>query len=296
MNKNVKEIWNDIKSNKINYTLVDGGNQSDVYLYDKYAFKQGRKSEIKKDMNITKLAHKSSANIPRIIEYLKNENVVVYERIHGSKIRNLTHNEKINLAEDIGIQLKKFHSVEYDIYGEPDFSKSIIKGQFENKYNYINSVLNTFKNISKNSYYKKFVHDICLELENCIDTLPEYSTLCHGDIHISNLMYDGEKVYIIDFGDTTFGFSGTDVIEAYLNYYETSDYMAYKFLIGYGTNLDDLCLATIYQGILKRLYTRMWHEKYDDVPNWWNDSDKKYYNYRINRLKYIINKEFPIQI
>lgn len=294
MSDNVRKLWEKIKTDKIDYKLVDGGNQSNVYLYDKFAFKSGREKEIQKDMRIAELAHKSEANIPNIISYIENENVVVYERIDGTKIRNLSYDEKINTAFEIGNQLRKFHSIDYDSFGEPVFDENSVYGIYDTKEEFINNFIDIFKNISQNSNFEDLIEKVCIRLKEC-NPPPEKSVLCHGDIHISNLIYYNEKVYIIDFGDTTFGFPGTDVTEAYLNYYETSDYMAHKFLEGYGLKLNQLNNSSIYQGILKRLYTRMWHEKNNEIPTWWNDCEKDYYNYRCNKLINIINDEFPVQ-
>ena len=68
--------------------------------------------------------------------------------------------------------------------------------------------------IERNKYIDKFTKDKLINLINSLGT--QSNKLCHGDFHPLNIMFDGNRYWIIDWVDTTSGNPLADACRTYI--------------------------------------------------------------------------------
>jgi aminoglycoside phosphotransferase (APT) family kinase protein len=82
--------------------------------------------------------------------------------------------------------------------------------------------------IERNHYLEQFVKDDLMRLLHNLDH--GANSLCHGDFHPQNILYDGNKYWIIDWVDATSGNPLADACRTYLLFKQGLPYYAEAYL------------------------------------------------------------------
>ena len=72
-------------------------------------------------------------------------------------------------------------------------------------------------------------------LNAMLDTLPDGFSICHGDFHFGNILYDGISYKIIDWAEVSSGCPAADACRSYLDYCMASDELSRMYLEKYCT-------------------------------------------------------------
>jgi tRNA A-37 threonylcarbamoyl transferase component Bud32 len=68
-----------------------------------------------------------------------------------------------------------------------------------------------------------------------LNSLPDGISICHGDFHCGNILYDGSSYQIIDWAEVSAGCAAADACRSYLDYHMGSHELAEMFLERYCT-------------------------------------------------------------
>ncbi|NLV27936.1 MAG: phosphotransferase [Methanomicrobiales archaeon] len=66
-----------------------------------------------------------------------------------------------------------------------------------------------------------------------LDSLPEGSSICHGDFHCGNILFNGTSYQIIDWAEVSSGCPAADACRSYLDYWFMSEELAEMYLERY---------------------------------------------------------------
>lgn len=66
-----------------------------------------------------------------------------------------------------------------------------------------------------------------------LDSLPDGSSICHGDFHCGNILFDGTSYQIIDWAEVSSGCPAADACRSYLDYRFGSEELAEMYLERY---------------------------------------------------------------
>lgn len=66
-----------------------------------------------------------------------------------------------------------------------------------------------------------------------LNSLPDAYSVCHGDFHSGNILFDGKKYQIIDWAEVSCGAPAADACRSYMDYYIYDENLAKMYLEKY---------------------------------------------------------------
>lgn len=254
--KDFLDQWDHIRNNRVDYTTPsDSYSDCNIYITENYVFKQSNKNslDLYKSKNIINYLYNKNINVPKVMFCSKSNNLVVYERINGTIIKNI--NDPY-FAYNTGNQLSNIHSIEFNDFGNINFSEnSKITGEFNNINNYIKYTVNKSDQfIPKDSIFR----DIFVELRDILNKMNVKnikSHICHLDYDYKNIICENKNCYIIDFMESELSLKSMDVVSFYLymKMLDKSDEFVSEFIRGYGKKLDDFNDFNIIVSLIKNI-------------------------------------------
>ena len=202
------------------------GNTANLYLYDDKIIKVFKKhlppSEFLDEAKKQEYAYSLGLHVPKILEVtdIHGQQAIIMEYVIGKTVGELLINN-LDRAENyinicVNVQ-KNIHAVEIDTELLEPMSKKLLR-QIER----VDHLNQTQKNT----------------LLNRLDKMTYKPRLCHGDFHPFNLIMSDDKVYIIDWVDSSSGDIRADVYRTYLLFSQKSVDLADMYLAMYCKNTD----------------------------------------------------------
>lgn len=196
------------------------------------------REEFEHEINILKLIkdHKFNVNIPLISSSEEDNTYIVLNGLMGKSmsaeiVDALTKEEKRKIGTQIGLFLKKLHTVAYQ--GKSPNNESEIFEWFQKSFNR-----------RKRTLKKHFNENELVAIEDLVTTLPQRSqklgivqVFCHGDLGYNNiLLTDSLEVGVIDFGDAGYndqsydfvGLEDDDMLDAVILAYDGDEILKAK--------------------------------------------------------------------
>lgn len=227
--------------------LNEIGWTSRVYIVDngKFVFKFPRgkkwKKECKHEFNILKFIrdYEFNVNVP-LIKYVGESSS--YAVLHGVQGRLVTtelvnqwdETQKRNAGKQIGLFLKKLHSIDYN-GNSPNNENDIIEWVRES-FNKRKSKLKKYFNENEIG----IIEELLTSLPKKLEQLGIKEVFCHGDLGYHNILIsDNFEVGIIDFGDAgildkSYDFTGLEddtILDAAITAYEGDEVLREKVAI-----------------------------------------------------------------
>lgn len=201
-NEVIKEILKKCDIIYSNLTKSKSGFTNNVYFIDNnYVIKFSNDENIKEKLEKEIIIYKK-LNLSYIPKYITSGNYNDYKyliitKIDGKNLYSIWHTiseeEKKNLIIEVAKIVKSFHQINGDFltgYNDTSFKK------------YIKSeLLEIIKKIQKFNLDIKYLQDILNESFNKLFCDIKIG-LVYNDLHFDNFIYDGEKLYLIDFDRT----------------------------------------------------------------------------------------------
>lgn len=238
----VKKLTNVADENNI--VLNEDGWTSRVYIVNKgeivlkFLKNKQYREEFEHEINILKLIkdHKFNVNIPLISSSEEDNTYIVLNGLMGKSmsaeiVDALTKEEKRKIGTQIGLFLKKLHTVAYQ--GKSPNNESEIFEWFQKSFNR-----------RKRTLKKHFNENELVTIEDLVTTLPQRSqklgivqVFCHGDLGYNNiLLTDSLEVGVIDFGDAGYndqsydfvGLEDDDMLDAVILAYDGDEILKAK--------------------------------------------------------------------
>lgn len=238
----VKKLTNVADENNI--VLNEDGWTSRVYIVNKgeivlkFLKNKQYREEFEHEINILKLIkdHKFNVNIPLISSSEEDNTYIVLNGLMGKSmsaeiVDALTKEEKRKIGTQIGLFLKKLHTVAYQ--GKSPNNESEIFEWFQKSFNR-----------RKRTLKKHFNENELVAIEDLVTTLPHRSqklgivqVFCHGDLGYNNiLLTDSLEVGVIDFGDAGYndqsydfvGLEDDDMLDAVILAYDGDEILKAK--------------------------------------------------------------------
>ncbi|EGJ99802.1 MULTISPECIES: aminoglycoside phosphotransferase family protein [Dysgonomonas] len=238
----VKKLTNVADENNI--VLNEDGWTSRVYIVNKgeivlkFLKNKQYREEFEHEINILKLIkdHKFNVNIPLISSSEEDNTYIVLNGLMGKSmsaeiVDALTKEEKRKIGTQIGLFLKKLHTVAYQ--GKSPNNESEIFEWFQKSFNR-----------RKRTLKKHFNENELVAIEDLVTTLPQRSqklgivqVFCHGDLGYNNiLLTDSLEVGVIDFGDAGYndqsydfvGLEDDDMLDAVILAYDGDEILKAK--------------------------------------------------------------------
>ena len=192
------------------------GNTADIYLHENKIIKVFKdylpETESRKEANKQELAYSRGLPVPQVLDVTKidGKQAIIMEYITGKTLGELflenKEQEDYYLGLSVDIQ-RKIHSYKTDKI-ESMYEK--LQKQIEQA-----PVLNITQKIN---------------LISMLQTMNVENALCHGDLHLFNLIMVGERITIIDWVDASSGDFRADVYRTYLLYSQYSIDLANKYV------------------------------------------------------------------
>lgn len=238
----VKKLTNVADENNI--VLNEDGWTSRVYIVNKgeivlkFLKNKQYREEFEHEINILKLIkdHKFNVNIPLISSSEEDNTYIVLNGLMGKSmsaeiVDALTKEEKRKIGTQIGLFLKKLHTVAYQ--GKSPNNESEIFEWFQKSFNR-----------RKRTLKKHFNENELVAIEDLVTTLSQRSqklgivqVFCHGDLGYNNiLLTDSLEVGVIDFGDAGYndqsydfvGLEDDDMLDAVILAYDGDEILKAK--------------------------------------------------------------------
>lgn len=238
----VKKLTNVADENNI--VLNEDGWTSRVYIVNKgeivlkFLKNKQYREEFEHEINILKLIkdHKFNVNIPLISSSEEDNTYIVLNGLMGKSmsaeiVDALAKEEKRKIGTQIGLFLKKLHTVAYQ--GKSPNNESEIFEWFQKSFNR-----------RKRTLKKHFNENELVAIEDLVTTLPQRSqklgivqVFCHGDLGYNNiLLTDSLEVGVIDFGDAGYndqsydfvGLEDDDMLDAVILAYDGDEILKAK--------------------------------------------------------------------
>ncbi|TKC13863.1 phosphotransferase family protein [Robertmurraya kyonggiensis] len=203
---------------------IANGNTADLFLYDDKIIKVFKDhlppTEALYEAKKQEYVYTCGLSVPKIFEIteINSRPAIIMEYIHGETVGDLLMNNMEEAEHYISICVddqQKLHDMVVDSDSLEPMSEKLYR-QIE-----MPSLLN------EKQKYK------LLRRLNSIEYEPK---LCHGDFHPFNLIMNEEKVYVIDWVDSSFGDIRADVYRTYLLFSQTSVKLAELYLNYYCKN------------------------------------------------------------
>ena len=123
------------------------------------------------------------------------------------------HEKSLNIMANLQCMI---NAVNADCFGLPKFSKHIES------------------EIKRTPFLSEQIKDKTLDLLSRLDT--EKTNLCHGDLHPSNILFDGDKYWVIDWDDASMGDPAADACMTYFYEKRFAPHFADIYLRSYCKN------------------------------------------------------------
>lgn len=262
--EDVLALWADIQNEKITHEHVDVGISQDVYLTDEYVFKSGADS-IWTDMQFTREARKNGLPTPRVVNWSRDEDVVVYERIQSDTLSELSTNEQLGVAHTVGKQLSRLHEPDYSSFGSIDDFEDMT-AEFETYPALIDDKIQQAEYLSGDSVFDSATTECIRVIQET--TTPEHQTasILHEDYHTGNILVSDGDVFVIDFENAELGAAKSDFVHSFLILgYSLGTTFAHRFADGYGVDIADLNPVYICMGALREIEGGRWWERTRDA-------------------------------
>lgn len=259
--ENVLSTWDGIQNGEIQCKTADNGT-GDVYLTDKYVFKTGENSEIWTNMHLNKEANRQGVNVPTVIDWSREEDVVVYERIEGKTLEECNTQQSLRLSSKVGNQLHTLHQHDYSTFGQLDDCERL-EGEFQTYQAEIDRMTTKCERQSGDSIFDAIA-------ETCLQTIRENQTpftqnssLVHNDYHAANIIYSNGDVVMLDLGGAKLCAPETDFVHSYLSLQlGVGSTFADRFARGYGAEIESICDVNVCMGVLRQIeVARYWERK-----------------------------------
>lgn len=200
------------------------GNTAKLYLYEDKIVKVFKKhlppSESIYEAKKQEFAYSLGLHVPKIVEVtdIQSQQAIIMEYVKGKTVGELLLNN-IERAEHyinicVNVQ-KNIHAVEIDTELLEPMSKKL-----HHQIEWVDHLNQTQKNT----------------LLSRLDKMTYKPRLCHGDFHPFNLIMSDDKVYIIDWVDSSSGDIRADVYRTYLLFSQKSVHLADMYLDIYCNN------------------------------------------------------------
>lgn len=191
------------------FKKIQSGNDAEIYEFNtekvlKLYFNSIPCENIKREFNIMSALKDSSINVPTVFEMVKidNREGFLMEKINGESLFSISLKKPwMNLKLPIIMA-----QIQYDINSLVNIDctyslKDFLLKKIDERSNLPNSLL-------------EFVHKVA-------DDLPDSSDICHGDMHLGNIMVKENQYYVIDWYDAGYGDYLADVARtlSMLNYH-----------------------------------------------------------------------------
>lgn len=203
--KQDKVVKNILHEAGIDYAAIskaESGFTNDVYFIDdKYVIKLSNdkvtKEKLKKEATIYQ-----NLNLPFTPKYISSGDYgdyryLIITRVNGKSLFSIWHTlsdrERTKLIGEIATMLKTFHQVDGIFLSKYD--NISIKNYIRNKLSKVTAALQKLE--LDTNCLKSVVDEHLDELFDNVDV-----GLVYNDLHFDNIIYDGEKLYLIDFDRT----------------------------------------------------------------------------------------------
>lgn len=205
--------------------LIGSGAQADVYLYDNRAVKVFKENYSEADAvyeaNIQSCVYRAGLPVPKIYEVvtIENRKAIIMEYIKGNALGELLLGDVMHAIEylDLAVELQqKVHRIK-NAEGLP-----LLKDKLKSK-------------IMRTSLINEDIKQKCLQY---LGQLEVDNTLCHGDLHVLNLIKTENDIKIIDWVDASLGSAAADVCRSYLLYLLYKNEIAEYYLQSYCNKSD----------------------------------------------------------
>ena len=275
INEVIKRI-NDWKRKKVKFTELGGGITNHNYLAEvngnRYVVRiPGEKTDIfidrENELNCSIEAGKTGI-APEVVYYLKPENISVIEFINGKTLK------------------------QEDIVGHPDIIKKIVKAirkihdnaVFKCRFDPFDTIRAYTNYVNKYDAFMpddiKYLFKETAEIERVIKSKPESLKACHNDLLSENFLFDGDRVWIIDWeyggmGDPYFDL-GDFAVEHKFSEEEEKSIISY-----YCGKYDERGYAKLF---VYKIVSDLWWGIWAMIQARISSIDFDYYNYGLNRF------------
>ena len=192
------------------------GNTAEIYLYENKIIKVYKdylpETEARKEADKQQVANLFGLPVPQVLDVTKidGKQAIIMEYITGKTLGELflenKEQEDYYLGLSVDIQ-RKIHSYKTD--------------KIESMYEKLQKQIEQAPVINITQKTNLISMLLTMNVEN---------TLCHGDLHLFNLIMGGEKITIIDWVDASAGDFRADVYRTYLLYSQYSIDLANKYV------------------------------------------------------------------
>lgn len=217
---------------------IGSGSRATIYLWQDYAYKyygdNYLQSWIDHEYEVQKQIINTNLNVARFYE-TSFEKTIKMDYIEGETISNLLKDNSDKIFELFMKEFDKIHEIKnLDL---DDLSTFLIQ---------------QINRSRVNDSQKK----LGLEYLNIINNINEDDVLCHMDYHFLNTMYDGNKIYVLDWFDGKNGKKILDFARTYVLIYqygkEYKDIYLNRILNDYGYS-KELFKKAVYINAINRL-------------------------------------------
>lgn len=182
--------------------LLAAGEKMDVYKCGNMAVKLFHTDYAKGDVLYEALVHarveETGLNVPKILEVAKEKDqwIIAMECIEGKTLAQIMAEDPANMAS----YLEQMLDLQLEVHSKRAPSLNKLKDK-------LIADIKALTEIDDNRKY---------ELLTRLDSMPKHVKLCHGNFCPSNIMVQGDKVYIVDWIAATQGNASADVARTYL--------------------------------------------------------------------------------
>jgi tRNA A-37 threonylcarbamoyl transferase component Bud32 len=285
-------LWEKIQNEKVEYYEPDGGYSScDVYIYDDYVFKQApdnQKANLWKSKDIINNLYNQDVQVPEVLFSSKNHNLVVYEKINGSDLTEITDKKFAGMSGDI---LRSIHNLQSkNAFGEIYFEEDDINGKIKTPREYVNHTIEmTNYHIPENSIFYQLFRRIEKRTRD-IEVDKKNTCLCHFNYNMRNIICNGQKCYTIDFMDAELSFPAMDVIYLYMDMKQHNKPKIFSstFLDAYGKSISELSDIGLHLGTMREVAkASIWKQRQNENRDY--DFNKYHKNISEFADKHIFN-------
>jgi len=167
------------------YQLIGSGRYSDVFDFNGYVLKLYKKcmenGSVEKEYYFSKLAYdnKILTAEPKSIICEENRKGIIFQKINGQTLLNIIISNPIKIKK----LLKNFVKLQSQIHSiELNNCKYTVKDHLRGS-------------IKRNDQIENDDKDL---IQEYIKKLPDGNSLCHGDFHPENVIFDNNEYYVID--------------------------------------------------------------------------------------------------